>query len=65
MRVSAIEVVMFKRFLRHESGSTAIEYALIAGLLVLAIVASATELGRVVGDSYTDTATKMSEANNR
>ncbi|KFB08972.1 Flp family type IVb pilin [Nitratireductor basaltis] len=56
---------MFKRFLRHESGSTAIEYALIAGLLVLAIVASATELGRVVGDSYDNTATKLSEANKR
>jgi pilus assembly protein Flp/PilA len=31
---------MFKRFLTDESGATAIEYGLIAGLIFLAIVSS-------------------------
>ncbi len=31
---------MFKRFLTDESGATAIEYALIAGLVFLAIVSA-------------------------
>ncbi len=31
---------MFKRFLADESGATAIEYALIAGLIFLAIVSA-------------------------
>jgi pilus assembly protein Flp/PilA len=36
---------MIKRFLRNQSGATAIEYALIASLIFLAIVASVIPVG--------------------
>ncbi|MCP3021615.1 Flp family type IVb pilin [Cupriavidus basilensis] len=37
------------RFLRDEQGATAIEYGLIAGLISLAIVGTATTLGTEIG----------------
>jgi pilus assembly protein Flp/PilA len=55
---------MVRRFLRSKDGSTAVEYALIAGFLVLAIVASAVELGRVVGDTYENFAERVTSASN-
>ena len=36
---------MFMNFLRDESGATAIEYGLIAGLVAVAIIAALTALG--------------------
>jgi pilus assembly protein Flp/PilA len=36
---------MFKRFLKDESGATAIEYGLIAGLIAVVIIATVTTLG--------------------
>jgi len=36
---------MLKRFLQDESGATAIEYALIASLVSLAIIGGATAIG--------------------
>lgn len=40
--------IVFFRFLRDESGATAIEYALIASGIALAIVAAVSDLGSSV-----------------
>jgi pilus assembly protein Flp/PilA len=55
---------MVRRFLRSKDGSTAVEYALIAGFLVLAIAASVMELGRVVGETYDNLAERVTSAPN-
>jgi pilus assembly protein Flp/PilA len=41
------------RFLSDEAGATAIEYGLIAGLIALVIVGSATALGTALSTRYT------------
>jgi pilus assembly protein Flp/PilA len=41
------------RFLNDESGAAAIEYALIAGLIALAIVGGAGALGTKIGAKFT------------
>ena len=41
-----------RAFPRSESGATAIEYALIAGIVSIAIVAGATEIGLKLGDIF-------------
>lgn len=48
-----------KRFLKCESGATAIEYALIAGLISIAAVAAMTQLGTKVNSSFQNTASKF------
>ena len=50
------------RFAKDESGATAIEYALIAGLMALVCVASFTQLGSVVQAFYTITTTLVDAA---
>ena len=45
------------RFLNDESGAAAIEYALIAGLIALAIVGGATALGSAIGGKFTSIST--------
>jgi len=42
------------QLLKDESGATAIEYALIAGLIALAIVGGATTIGSNLNTSFTD-----------
>ena len=44
---------IFKRFAKDESGATAIEYALIASLLSVAIIAALQTLGGKVSGTYT------------
>jgi pilus assembly protein Flp/PilA len=41
------------RLARSRSGATAIEYALIAGIICLAIVGGATALGESANDTFT------------
>ena len=41
-----------KSFLATENGATAIEYALIAGIICLAVVGGATALGQSANASY-------------
>lgn len=53
---------MFERFLRCEDGAVAIEYALIAGLIVLAIVTAVAELGHYVGQTYDHVAEETTKA---
>lgn len=42
----------FIRFARDESGATAIEYALLACMVAIVIIAALTQLGTSVSDSY-------------
>ena len=48
---------LFNRFVKDESGATAIEYGLIAALLAVAIIASV----RLVGTELTGTFTKVKD----
>ena len=47
---------MCSKFLKDETGATAIEYGLIAALIALAIIGGATTLGIKVEDSFDQTA---------
>jgi pilus assembly protein Flp/PilA len=51
---------MLKRFLTNKRGATAIEYALIAALLALAVISSVTLLGGELKTSFENTATEVS-----
>ena len=44
---------ILNRFISDESGATAIAYGLIAGLIAIAIIASATTLGKSLGNRLT------------
>ena len=44
---------MIQAFLKDDSGATAIEYGLIAGLFSIAVLVSLTTLGASVDDTYT------------
>jgi Flp pilus assembly pilin Flp len=45
-------MTLFRRFAGDESGITAIEYALIAGLAVLGIISSVTLLGTTFSNGF-------------
>lgn len=47
---------MLKRFLTNEDGATAIEYAVIAGLIFLAIIAAIAPIGDELGVIFTNAA---------
>lgn len=53
---------MIARFLREETGATAIEYALIASLIAVAVVGAVILLGEETAELYQDIATKVTEA---
>ncbi|HVY90021.1 MAG TPA: Flp family type IVb pilin [Hyphomonadaceae bacterium] len=42
------------KFAREKSGATAIEYALIAGIICIAVVGGITTLGQSANSSYTN-----------
>lgn len=46
----------WEKFLKNESGATAIEYALIASLIAMSIIGGATVIGPEVGNSMQDAA---------
>ena len=50
---------IFQRFVKDESGATAIEYGLIASLIAVAIIAGATALGTALNTTFTNLSTKM------
>ncbi|MGO4438310.1 Flp family type IVb pilin [Rhizobium sp. RAF56] len=54
---------LFARFLKDDSGATAIEYGLIAALISVALIAGATSLGSTLNDTFHAISTKMSDAN--
>ncbi len=43
---------LFSRFLKDESGATAIEYGLIAALISVALIAGATSLGGTLNNTF-------------
>jgi pilus assembly protein Flp/PilA len=51
---------VFARFVKDESGATAIEYGLIAALIALAIIFGAGQLGNQLNDKFDKIATKLS-----
>ncbi len=50
---------IFARFLKDESGATAIEYGLIAALISVALITGATTLGNSLNTQFNDLATKL------
>ncbi|MQB11026.1 MULTISPECIES: Flp family type IVb pilin [Agrobacterium] len=53
---------IFARFLKDESGATAIEYGLIAALISVAIIGGATTVGSQIGTLFKNIGTKMTTA---
>ena len=52
---------MFLRFLKDESGATAIEYGLIAALIAVAIIAGATTLGSSLNSKFAEIGSTVSD----
>ncbi len=50
---------VLSRFLKDENGASAIEYALIASLIAVAIVGSVTAIGTKLSALYADIAAKI------
>jgi len=53
---------VFKRFLRDESGATAIEYGLIAAGISVAIIATVTPLGGQLKTTFSTVSTQLGTA---
>ena len=53
---------MIKSFISDESGATAIEYGLVAGLLGVPIIAALTALGTSLGGLFTEVSGTVSAA---
>lgn len=50
---------IISRFIKDESGATAIEYGLIAALISVAIIAAVTSLGNNLGDTFNNLSNKL------
>lgn len=55
-------MTLINRLITDESGATAIEYGLIAGLVAVAIIAALGVLGGSLSDLFTNVATTVSGA---
>lgn len=55
----------FQKFLKDESGATAIEYGLIAALISVALIAGAGALGNQLGATFTTLKDQLNTASNR
>lgn len=51
----------FPSFLRDNEGASAIEYAIIAGLIAVAIIIGANQLGEGIGKLFTDIANELKD----
>ena len=49
----------FRKFVRDESGATAIEYGLIASLIAVVIIATVTTLGSKLSTTFNEVATNL------
>ena len=54
---------LVQKFVKDESGATAIEYSLLAGLIGIAMFAGANSLGNNIGSKFTTVAGKVTSAN--
>lgn len=52
---------IFARFLKDESGATAIEYGLIAALISVALITGATALGGALDTTFGNLATELTD----
>lgn len=52
----------FSRFVRNESGATAVEYGLIAALIGVVIIGGATALGQALSAKFTSIGTTVTAA---
>jgi len=50
---------LFSRFLKDESGATAIEYGLMAALISVPLITGATSLGNSISTTFNNLSTKM------
>ena len=50
---------LIARFLKNESGATAVEYALLASLIAIAIIGGASALGTAIGTQFQSIATSL------
>ena len=50
---------LFKNFIKNESGATAIEYGLIAGLISVVIIAAVTLVGGNLSSTFNSVATSL------
>jgi len=55
---------IFVRFMKDESGATAIEYGLIAALISVALITGASTLGNALNAQFTSLSTKLNNAGN-
>ena len=55
---------LIARFRKNESGATAIEYALIAGLIAVVIIGGASGLGKDISKKFSDIAETVRNAGN-
>jgi pilus assembly protein Flp/PilA len=53
---------LFARFVKDESGATAIEYGLIAALISVALITGATTLGGALNNTFQNISTEMGDA---
>lgn len=53
---------VFARFMKDESGATAIEYGLIAALIAVGIITAATLLGGSISNLFNSISTQMAPA---
>lgn len=54
---------LFRNLLQDETGATAIEYALLAALIAVAIISTVTTLGGTLSSTFGTVNTKLSTAN--
>lgn len=54
---------LMKKFLKNESGATAIEYGLIAALIAVAVIGGITTLGQNANATFTNVATEIAKGN--
>jgi pilus assembly protein Flp/PilA len=57
-----LRMSVLARFVKDESGATAIEYGLIAALIAVAIIAAATTLGGSLGSLFNRIGNKLNTA---
>jgi pilus assembly protein Flp/PilA len=50
---------IFSRFIRDDSGATAIEYGLIAGLIAVVVVTAITTIGTKLTNTFNNIANKL------
>jgi pilus assembly protein Flp/PilA len=54
---------LFNRFVKDESGATAIEYGLIAALIAVAVIVALQTVGGELTNTFTKVGAKLTEAN--